>query len=279
MSRPTSSLQSVDVLFARQIDLAGSLAPLGRAGDDLLDRWDSHSLTRTLRLPPDYRPVPYAAYVDAPTADRLSIRLPAHVDALAARHAIGASLLTDDRPLIDLARRDPAVQVLVDRHPGVVPVLYLDPFAALDPLDQRAAGQPALGGDDPGAWLASATAGGSRSDGAEVYASKPAALAVATDRRAARAAADEREGARSRRDCARRTGRGARTRRSSSALDDDELISPPDAAARHRPLERRVVPGAHPRPAARRRRRPGRPQGRRTAVCVRACRSEPRCAG
>ena len=39
-----------------------------------------------------------------------------------------------------------------------------------------------------------------------------------------------------------------------------------DPPARHRPLERRVVPGADARPAARRGRRPGRAQGRRAAV-------------
>ena len=171
--------------------------------------------------------------------------------------------------LADLATADRQVARLIDAHPGVVPVLFADPFIAL--IRSISAQQVNL------RWAAtiraaspSATARATRLAGTYVY-----SLASRAARRA-----------RPSRSCAalqlttakaRRSSRSRRPRSLASfdaadlaALDDEALIEPSDAAARHRPLERRVVPGADARPAARRGRRSRRAQGGRAPVRTRA---------
>ena len=131
MSQSRSASTSVEVVFPRQIDLHASLAPLGRSGDDLLDRWDGRTLLRSIRLAKGAPPLAYAADVDEPVADRLRVVASVASDPAALAAAVGGTLLTDDRSILDLAAADPAIAGLVERYPSVVPVLYVDPFAAL----------------------------------------------------------------------------------------------------------------------------------------------------
>jgi DNA-3-methyladenine glycosylase II len=127
-------LSSADVAFAPPLDLAASLAPMGRAGDDLIDRFDGRTAVRTLRLAPTDQVVPYAAEV-TPETDRptLTVRFATDHgdlgDAIAG--GIRATLLTYRSGLADLAAADEAVAPLMARYPGIVPILYRDPFTAL----------------------------------------------------------------------------------------------------------------------------------------------------
>lgn len=134
MSDGDHALVSTGIAFAPPLDLAASLAPLGRAGDDLIDRFDGTLLLRTLKLPPADDPIAYAADVTGdPDRPGLTIHVLAdHADALPAlAGAVQATLLDDRSALAELATRDEAVGRLARRYPGIVPVLYRDPLTAL----------------------------------------------------------------------------------------------------------------------------------------------------
>jgi DNA-3-methyladenine glycosylase II len=127
-------LVSTDVAFAPPLDLAASLAPLGRAGDDLIDRFDGTRAVRTLRLGRTEELVPYAADVtDRSDRPALAVHVrTVHADRVAdVGRAVRATLLTDRSALAHLAAADEPVARLVRRYPGVVPVLFGDPFSAL----------------------------------------------------------------------------------------------------------------------------------------------------
>jgi DNA-3-methyladenine glycosylase II len=128
------ALVSADVAFAPPLDLAASLAPLGRAGDDLIDRFDGTLLLRTIRLAPIEDPIAYAAGVTG-GSDQPGLTLHVSTDNADLLPALGiavrATLLTDRVALADLAARDEPVARLARRYPGIVPVLYRDPLAAL----------------------------------------------------------------------------------------------------------------------------------------------------
>jgi DNA-3-methyladenine glycosylase II len=121
---------SVRVLFSRQIDAHSSLAPLGRNGDDLLDRFDGQTLVRTIALAPDGPLVPYSIVIPEEPTEVLDARLSAD-SGDSAGAAIAAAFVTETEALRDLCRSDPAVRALAERHPGLVPVLYRDPFQAI----------------------------------------------------------------------------------------------------------------------------------------------------
>lgn len=108
------------------IDLPGSLAPLGRSGDDGIDRWDGTTLVRTLR-DDEGQPVPFVATVTGPT-DAPSLDVTAD-ESLAP--AIRATFVARPAALATLADADPAVDRLVRLYPGIVPVLYPHPLTAL----------------------------------------------------------------------------------------------------------------------------------------------------
>lgn len=134
MSDGDHPLASADIAFAPPLDLASSLAPLGRAGDDLIDRFDGKVLLRTERLGPAHSPIPYAADVtDAPDRPELMVHVSSdHADLLPdLARAVAVTLLTDRAALADLAAIDGPVAGLVRRYPGIVPVLYRDPLTAL----------------------------------------------------------------------------------------------------------------------------------------------------
>ncbi|MEA2677990.1 MAG: DNA-3-methyladenine glycosylase [Chloroflexota bacterium] len=128
------ALVITNVAFAPPLDLAASLAPLGRAGDDLIDRFDGTRALRTLRLASTDDLVAYAAEVTG-GADRPALAL--HVSADQAdllpglTSAVQATFLADRAALAELAATDEPVARLWRRYPGIVPVLYRDPFTAL----------------------------------------------------------------------------------------------------------------------------------------------------
>lgn len=134
MSAGGHPLVSTDVAFAPPLDLADSLAPLGRAGDDLIDRFDGTRALRTLRLGPAEKLVACAAEItDRPDRPTLSVHLGRlHADRLAeVGRAMRQTLLTDRSTLAELCATDEPVAQLARRYPGIVPVLFGDPFTAL----------------------------------------------------------------------------------------------------------------------------------------------------
>lgn len=134
MSGVDHALVCTNVAFAPPLDLAASLAPLGRAGDDLIDRFDGTRALRTLAAAPTDRPVAYAAEVtDGSDPPGLAVLVsPDHANLLPAlTQGIRATLLTDRAALAQLAARDEPVARLARHYPGIVPVLYRDPLTAL----------------------------------------------------------------------------------------------------------------------------------------------------
>lgn len=127
--RPLTELR---IAFNRGVDLATSLAPLGRWGDDGLDRWDGHRLVRTVRL--SDAAVAYSATVAAAAAaPALNVSVPAIFGMLSAEvtREIGCMLVQPPDALMELARADAAVGRLVRLYPGIRAVLFADPLAAL----------------------------------------------------------------------------------------------------------------------------------------------------
>jgi DNA-3-methyladenine glycosylase II len=134
VSNGDHALVRADVAFAPPLDLAASLAPLGRAGDDLMDRFDATRALRTLSLAPTDRPVAYAAELQD-GSDRPGLTVLVSTD-----HAnllpdliqgIRGTFLTDRAALAELCARDEPIARLAQRYPGIVPVLYRDPLTAL----------------------------------------------------------------------------------------------------------------------------------------------------
>lgn len=134
MSAGGHPLVTTEVAFAPPLDLTASLAPLGRAGDDLIDRFDGTRVLRTLRLGPTEDLVPYAAEItDRSDRPALAVHLGSvHADRVAdVGRAVRATLLTDRSALADLVGADEPVARLARRFTGLVPVLFGDPFTAL----------------------------------------------------------------------------------------------------------------------------------------------------
>ncbi len=130
MTSSDPRLFRIDLDFAQQIDLPATLAPLGRSGDDLLDRWDGRVLVRTADIGGTL--IPYAGRLRGTRSLSLASRAGdpvANGDCL--RRAVRSTFVTDQPAVDELAARDRRVAWLADRHPGVVPVLFRDPFAAL----------------------------------------------------------------------------------------------------------------------------------------------------
>ncbi|MDL2334512.1 MAG: hypothetical protein QFC55_00595 [Chloroflexota bacterium] len=124
----------LDVAFAPPLDLVASFAPMGRSGDDLVDRFDRTRALRTLKLGHADNLVAYAAEVTGPSdSPSLAISFGTnHADRAAEiGRAVEATLLTDRSALTELAAADESVAQLARRYPGIVPLLYRDPFAAL----------------------------------------------------------------------------------------------------------------------------------------------------
>ena len=121
---------SISLAFNRQIDFGASLAPLGRWGDDLLDRFDGHRLLRTIRVAADQPPLPYAAEARQAPNNKLELHLPDSAPESASA-LIAATFVTQTDALRELSARDHLIAALAERYPGLVPVLIPDPFQAI----------------------------------------------------------------------------------------------------------------------------------------------------
>jgi DNA-3-methyladenine glycosylase II len=116
--------------LAGPLDIPTSLELFRRFGDDLLDRWDGATLTRTLRVGDSV--IPYTATnagsVEAPA---LLIKTPSSQDAEAVGTAIRATFLPPPPSYPALLLADPVIAALDARFPGLRTVRQFDLFAAL----------------------------------------------------------------------------------------------------------------------------------------------------
>lgn len=103
------------------LDLAASLEPLRRSGDDLVDRWDGAHLVGTIG------PVPYAAAGGGDLA-RPWLEVTAAADVAA---AVAARFAPAPPSFAALCRSDPVLGALDARFPGVRTVRRPDLLAAL----------------------------------------------------------------------------------------------------------------------------------------------------
>jgi DNA-3-methyladenine glycosylase II len=115
------------------IDLAASLRPFGRWGDDGIDRWDGTTLVRTLTIDED-GVIPFAARA---VGDASNPALNVVATAGAPHHPrrmaelIRATFVAHPPELADLGAADGRVARLLGLYRGIVPVLVPDPFIAL----------------------------------------------------------------------------------------------------------------------------------------------------
>jgi DNA-3-methyladenine glycosylase II len=120
-----------DLALPGPLDVPASVERLRRWGDDLLDRWDGHTLVRT--TPWNGATVPYACAVTG-TIDRPRMRV--LVRDASERPAVEAALralfiVPDGDALATLAARDPAVDRLARAFPGVRGLRQTDGLTAL----------------------------------------------------------------------------------------------------------------------------------------------------
>ena len=127
--------QSFHIELAGPLDLSASLAPLGRWGDDGIDRWDGQRLLRVARLPTG--PSLGVAYACRPTGDLGRPRLEVHAALAAAapraqlETAIAESFVRAPGALSALSTRDERIARLAKAYRGLHPVLVPDPLTAL----------------------------------------------------------------------------------------------------------------------------------------------------
>ncbi len=126
MSRPT---QTMVVALPPPLDIPATLGPLGRWGDDGIDRWDGHRLLRTVRL--GSRTVPWLAR-SVGSIDRPVLELTvASEDPSAAAEAVAGMFVQGGDAFAALVASDPRIAALDAAYPGVRPLLHRDPFTAL----------------------------------------------------------------------------------------------------------------------------------------------------
>jgi DNA-3-methyladenine glycosylase II len=112
------------------VDIPASLELFRRFGDDLLDRWDGATLTRTLRV--RNAVIPYAATnVGSVEAPALLVRTLSPHDDEVVKTAIRATFLPPPASYPALLLADPVIATLDTRFPGLRTVRQFDLFAAL----------------------------------------------------------------------------------------------------------------------------------------------------
>ena len=112
-----------------QLDLGASLERFSRHGDDLMDRWDGQSFRRPFRIGGQAG----AVCLRRGAAGQLRLEVKSAAGAVPEQLQPRLErMFVDERPSLEgLARRDEVIAALLDRYPGVFPVLYLDPVGAL----------------------------------------------------------------------------------------------------------------------------------------------------
>jgi len=132
VTRVAEATYELSVDLPPPLDLNASLRPLGRWGDDGIDRWDGSTLARVLRLEDEV--IPVAAQVDGDIArPLLRVKVPAAAgdSGPAIVDAVRAMFVPVPADLQALAAADGRVARLVTANPGIIPVLVHDPFSAL----------------------------------------------------------------------------------------------------------------------------------------------------
>ncbi|MGH7610881.1 MAG: hypothetical protein ACREN4_02560, partial [Candidatus Dormibacteria bacterium] len=114
----------------RGVDLQASLERFRRHGDDLMDRWDGVCFRRPVRLSPT-RVAGVWLWPGDGAGEQVQFAWAGDL----APEELGprlAAMILDARPeLAWLAERDPVIGRLHRLYPGLLPVLHLDPLAAL----------------------------------------------------------------------------------------------------------------------------------------------------
>lgn len=120
-----------EVALPGPLDIAGSLEPLRRQGDDLIDRWDGAVLRRT--VPGPRGAVAYSATVlSSGGRPRMRVEVADTADLPVATAAVAELVLTvAPAVLAALTARDTVVAAVDARHPGIRELRYPDLFAAL----------------------------------------------------------------------------------------------------------------------------------------------------
>lgn len=111
------------------LDLPATLAPLGRWGDDGIDRWDGDRALRTIRV--GTRAVPYLAR-SIGTLERPALEVsaaPSHLRLVA--QAVASTFVSGGDAFAALVDGDPRIARLDALYPGVRPMLHRDPLTAL----------------------------------------------------------------------------------------------------------------------------------------------------
>lgn len=125
----TRASQTMVVALPPPLDIPATLAPLGRWGDDGIDRWDGHRLLRTVRL--GSRTVPWLAR-SVGSIDRPALETTAAPDDLSAvAEAVAGMFVQGGDAFAALVASDPRFAALDAAYPGVRPLLHRDPFTAL----------------------------------------------------------------------------------------------------------------------------------------------------
>ena len=123
-------LTTFDLQLPGPIDLAASLEPFRRWGDDMIDRWDGVSLVRT--LPAGHRNVAYVCEAGG-TLEKpvfhVSVEDPGCRQAVTL--AVTSTFSTLPPQFAELVRTDPVIARLHALFPGVRPVRQFDLLAAL----------------------------------------------------------------------------------------------------------------------------------------------------
>lgn len=130
MGKPPGGTSTFAVHWSGPLDIPASIEGFRRWGDDLLDRWDGQTLLRTVRV--DGCVVPFAGTVTGTVAaPALAIRLQDAAHAPAVTQVVQHMFVAAAEPLAQLVRADPVMARLVERYPGVRPVLYTDAFTGI----------------------------------------------------------------------------------------------------------------------------------------------------
>jgi DNA-3-methyladenine glycosylase II len=113
------------------LDVAASLEPSRRWGDDLLDGWEGERLLRALPLPDGRWAAIRARPVGAKERPALDVEVEPAAATLPALAALRATFVTAPAAFEELRATDPVIAALDALHPGLRPVLQPDLFTAL----------------------------------------------------------------------------------------------------------------------------------------------------
>jgi DNA-3-methyladenine glycosylase II len=128
--RETTAPHQFTVNLPGPLDIAASLEPFCRSGDDLLDRWDGAWLLRTLRV--GQRIIPYACLLSGTLEAPALLVEVAHADDRApVEVALRSTFMQAPAEYAALLRTDVVVAALDARFPGLRPARQFDLFMAL----------------------------------------------------------------------------------------------------------------------------------------------------